>query len=226
MTATAQRLGAIVVLTTAVIVSGGPAFVSPPPFSPAASRIASSTTCAGNLHGEGSCFMPLVQLDSEYVAPRIVRVAGMYPGLTASELAAPSSDDPAPTGQWTYDFSDPDGPQMGTVAFEGGQVVCGCVDAVVIVCEHTALGVPLPDALTEPADLVALIDRSKTGFVERKFLVTSSGPDAAIEIGAYNAMSEMPAGSSIVGHVQLVQIPWLPCMKTKKTGFAEENEYF
>lgn len=50
------------------------------------SRTTSSTSIAatpmqssvGNLHGQGSCFLPLLQNDDEYIAPRIVQVSHKY----------------------------------------------------------------------------------------------------------------------------------------------------
>ena len=46
---------------------------------------------------------------------------------------AVSSEEPAEPGQWTYDFSDPDGPQLGTVALEGSNVVSTAEDPVVMI---------------------------------------------------------------------------------------------
>jgi len=65
-------------------------------------------------HGTGSKFMPLTQLDSEEYAPRTVQVAGVLPGLTKEEFYAPQSAPAAPPGQWQFDFSDPEGPQVPT----------------------------------------------------------------------------------------------------------------
>ena len=33
-----------------------------------------STTPPGNLHGQSACFLPILQNDDEYIAPRIVQV--------------------------------------------------------------------------------------------------------------------------------------------------------
>ena len=52
---------------------------------------------------------------------------------------AVSSEEPAEPGQWTYDFSDPDGPQLGTVALEGSNVISTAVDPVVMIAEHTSV---------------------------------------------------------------------------------------
>ncbi|EJK68636.1 hypothetical protein THAOC_10166 [Thalassiosira oceanica] len=57
----------------------------------ATARSASIDTPAesvGNLHGQGSCFMPLLQNDEEYIAPRIVQVR--RPGSGVSLRSRPS----------------------------------------------------------------------------------------------------------------------------------------
>mmetsp|Transcript_45785 Transcript_45785/g.110980 ORF Transcript_45785/g.110980 Transcript_45785/m.110980 type:complete len:216 (-) Transcript_45785:56-703(-) len=181
-------------------------------------------SAAGSLHGQNSCFMPLKQLDQDYWAPRIVQIAGAYPGLTKEEFFAVKSEPSAPEGQWTYDFSDPDGPQLGTVALDGGSVVAACEDPVAIIAEHTSLAVPLPDAITEPVDLIVLVDRAANHFAERRFLLTEQNGE--LIIGAFETKADLPAGCEILGQVQLCQIPWLPSMKKTKTGFMEVDEYF
>lgn len=139
---------------------------------------------------------------------------------------AVSSEEPAEPGQWTYDFSDPDGPQLGTVALEGSNVISTAVDPVVMIAEHTSLGVPLPDVIKDPVDLIVLVDRAETGFSERKFLVLDMPSEDGLVISAFPERGDMPAGAEIVGRVVFVQIPWLPSMKPTKSGFMEADEYF
>lgn len=178
-------------------------------------------------HGENSCFLPLKQLDQEYCAPRIVQIAGAYPGLSVKDYYAVTSEPTAEFGQWNYDFSDSDGPQLGTVAIDGSPTVSECEDAVVIIAEHTSLKVPLPPAITAPVDLIVLADRADTGFAERKFLVMEdTASNNELKIGAYATFADMPKGMKIIGRVVMVQIPWLPEMKPTKTGFLEADEYF
>mmetsp|Transcript_19244 Transcript_19244/g.41831 ORF Transcript_19244/g.41831 Transcript_19244/m.41831 type:complete len:230 (+) Transcript_19244:196-885(+) len=179
----------------------------------------------GSLHGENSCFMPLRQLDQDYYAPRIVQIAGAYPGLTREEFFAVTSEKTPEPGQWTYDFSDPDGPQLGTVAIESSNVVACCEDPVAIIAEHTSLSVPLPEVLKEPVDIIVLVDRAATSFAERKFLLLDV-PGKGLVIGAFPFKTELPNEAEILGHVLLCQLPWLPCMKPTKTGFMEADEYF
>ena len=58
--------------------------------SPSATALSASIDTAaesiGNRHGQGSCFMPLLQNDEEYIAPRIVQVR--CPGVTRSPLGS------------------------------------------------------------------------------------------------------------------------------------------
>jgi len=182
-------------------------------------------TFEGCFHGDNSCFLPLKQLEQDYYAPRIVQIAGAYPGLTREEFFAVTSEDVPEQGQWTYDFSDPDGPQLGTVAIESSNVVACCVDPVAIIAEHTSLGIPLPDAIKDPVDIVVLADRSKNRFEERKFLVLDV-PGRGLQIAGFPSKDKLPEDCEIVGHVVFCQVPWLPSMKKTRTGFLEADEYF
>jgi hypothetical protein len=186
---------------------------------------ASAIHATGNTHGQESCFLPLKQLDQDYYAPRIIQIAGAYPGITKEEFNAVSSEPSPDQGQWTYDFSDPDGPQVGTVALEGNNVVAACEDPVVVIAEHFTMGLQLPEAIKDPVDLVVLVDRSKTHFGERKFLVFDV-PGEGISIAAFTTKSELPPNAEILGQVDMVQVPWLPSMTPTKTGFIEADEYF
>lgn len=105
-------------------------------------------------------------------------------------------------------------------------MVAACEDPVVIIAEHFALGVPLPEVIKGAVDLIVLVDRAANRFAERKFLVFSVPGDNELKIGAYPTKEELPEGSEIVGQVVFCQIPWLPSMKATKSGFAEVDEYW
>jgi len=178
------------------------------------------------MHGDSSCFLPLTQLDQDYYAPRIVQIAGAYPGITAEDFFAVTSEPSPPQGQWSYDFSDPDGPQIGTVAVPGSNKVAACGDPCVIIAEHPSIGVELPPAIKDPVDLIVLVDRAKATFAERVFLVVEIPGQEELVIAAYHTKADLPEGGKIMGQVELVQIPWLPSMKPTKSGFLEVDEYF
>jgi hypothetical protein len=98
-------------------------------------------------------------------------------------------------------------------------------DPVVIIAEHFSIGVDLPKVITDPVDLVVLVDRADKSFSDRKFLVVEV-PGTGLVIGAYPTKRDMPADAEILGRVGLVQVPWLPSMTPTKTGFMESDEYF
>ena len=114
---------------------------------------------------------------------------------------------------------------MGTVALSGSNVVATCQDPVVIIAEHDDLGVPLPSAITEPVDLIVLVDRAAQTFAERRFLVLEQN-GGEMSIASFETKADLPEGATILGQVVLVQIPWLSCMKPTKSGFMEADEYF
>ena len=149
----------------------------------------------------------------------------MYPGVTKEEIMAVTSEPPAPMGQWSYEFTDPNGAQVGTVALPGSNIISSCEDPIVLICGHFSLGVPLPDDLKEDVDLLVLVDRAKNGFAERKFHVVNL-PGQGVVVRAFNTQDEIPPGSEILGRVDFVQVPWLPCMKKSKSGFMEEDNLF
>lgn len=68
---------------------------------------------------------------------------GVYPGLTAQELLAPASTEAPAYGMWAYDFSDPEGPQMGTVALPASALVHACIDPVVVIASNDALNIDM-----------------------------------------------------------------------------------
>lgn len=115
---------------------------------------------------------------------------------------------------------------MGTVAVDGSFVVSACDDPVVVIAEHTALGVTLSKEIENPVDLLVVIDRALKDFAERKFLVLDIPGQEEILIRAFSSKADMPADATIIGQVELVQIPWLPSMAPTKTGFMEADEYF
>ena len=41
-----------------------------------------SASAAGSIHGENSCFLPLLQNDDEYIAPRIVQVRCFHTNIS------------------------------------------------------------------------------------------------------------------------------------------------
>eukprot|EP00616_Rhizochromulina_sp_CCMP1243_P010155 CAMPEP_0118962446 /NCGR_PEP_ID=MMETSP1173-20130426/788_1 /TAXON_ID=1034831 /ORGANISM="Rhizochromulina marina cf, Strain CCMP1243" /LENGTH=221 /DNA_ID=CAMNT_0006910713 /DNA_START=107 /DNA_END=772 /DNA_ORIENTATION=+ len=172
------------------------------------------------LHGTGSRFIPLVQLGADEVAPRTVPVAGMYPGITVSELMAPESS-PAPNlGTWHFDFTDPEGPQLGTVALPAANSVHLAEDPVVLVSKSEVLGLNLSNDVL--AEVLVVVDRARTKFQRDRFFAFAA-PDGSVEIGWRD---ELPEGMVVAGRVELVYSPHLPGMESRASGFLEEEDDF
>lgn len=119
---------------------------------------------------------------------------------------------------WHFDFSDPEGPQLGTVALAPGNAVHSCGDPVVIVTQSSLLGLSLSNNVD--AEVLVLIDRSDRDFYPEKFYAAAS-PDGSVIIRWFD---QLPSGHSVLGRVALVTIPFLPSMQKKKTGFMEEDD--
>ena len=48
----------------------------------------------------------------------------------------------------------------------------------------------------------------------------------SVTIRGFASKAETPKGSEILGRVVFVQVPWLPCMKKKKSGFMEDEQLY
>lgn len=141
--------------------------------------------------------------------------AGVFPELSVADLLAPSSSPAAPAGMWTYDFSDPEGPQLGTVALPGSDVITDCVDPVALITKNTVLGVPA----VEEVEMLVVIDRADTSFNSEDFFIFRT-PDDRLVI---QWSDEMPEGHVVMGRVAICAYPWTPAMQKKSTGFLEDE---
>lgn len=66
---------------------------------------------------------------------------GVYPDVSVEQILAPKTT-PAPTqGQWAYEFTDPDGSQLGTVALPGSDLLALAVDPVILISKSTDLNI-------------------------------------------------------------------------------------
>eukprot|EP00953_Heterococcus_sp_UTEX-ZZ885_P024050 13181-Heterococcus_DN1.PRE.1 len=192
-----------------------------------------SAQAASGLHGTGSRFMPVVQIDEDEHYPRSIAVAGMYPGITAElrvamlctafsaqEIAAVTSSEAAEPGSWQYDFTDPEGPQMGTVAVPGSAIVTEMDDPCIIVAQSDALGIVLPqDDVTE---VLVCVDRASTEFLVGRFFVWQQQQTGEVTIRWFD---QMPADHTILGQVMTVHVPFLDTMEKQNKSWMEEESY-
>merc|ERR1719272_2486422 len=101
--------------------------------------------------------MPVSSMPND-LSPVLLPVAGMHPGLTVDQLAAPQ---PLPTpeqGQWIYHRLVGDALPTGFVALPGTEQLQCCADSVAVVCTCASLGLELADR--KEHDILAIIDRS------------------------------------------------------------------
>lgn len=169
------------------------------------------------LHGAESRFLSLSQLGRKEIWPRIVPVAGAYPGLTGKDLLAPEAQPSCGPGQFSFDFTDTEGPQLGTVALPGSELVMSCADPVVVVANNRVLGIELD----EEVEVLVLIDRASTLYNSRYFYAFEA-PDGAVVIRYFSEIPE-EEGWSILGKVMYVTLPHVEST-AKASGFLEEEE--
>eukprot|EP01041_Mallomonas_annulata_P004509 gene4509-8964_t len=168
------------------------------------------------LHGANFKFLPSTQFGQSDHYPRIIHVAGVYPGITTEELIAPLSPPRSPQGTWTFDFPDADGPQAGIVAVPGSEVITACEDPIVIVSSSNALGMNIASS---PSSVLVVVDRADREFYSSDFFVFRT-PDDIIEIG--NSV-ELIDGYEILGRIVMCVLPFREEMR-KSTGFLEDED--
>jgi hypothetical protein len=168
-------------------------------------------------HGENFKFLPMHKGSNEDHYPRIIKVAGVFPNLLPENLLAPiSTPAPAP-GQWTYDFSDPEGPQLGTVAVPGSPVITACGDPVVMIANSDALGLKM---MVEKVECLVVVDRADTKWTPSSFFVFRTPKNGLV----IQWTEKVEKGYEILGKIVLVTVPWLPSMEKKKSGWLEEDD--
>lgn len=171
------------------------------------------------LHGQNFKFMPIIQGSNNDHFPRIIQIAGVYPTLSYDELMAPVSYHAADPGSWVYDFSDPNGPQMGTVALPGSDAITNCIDPVVMIAKNTDLNIKV----IEEVEVLVVVDRGDVDFYRDFFFVFKTSENTLVLGNLDSAKTVEKKGYEIVGKVALVTVPWIPSMKMKSTGFLEDD---
>jgi hypothetical protein len=173
-------------------------------------------------HNEGFRFMSTIKGSEEYYYPRIVPVAGVYPECTAADVAAPYSLPPCQAGTWMYDFSDAQGPQLGTFAAPGCFTVHDCEDPVALISSNTAVNIVVgnEDSKEEiDVEVVLIVDRGDLLFKEEGFYLfeTASG-----KLDIFSC-DRFPEGHKVLGRVMLTCLPWDDRMVRKSTGWLEDE---
>jgi hypothetical protein len=168
-------------------------------------------------HGSNFKFLPVQRGSKKEHFPRILQIAGVYSELTAEQLYAPASTPAAPAGRWTYDFSDPEGPQLGTVAIPGSDVVAAAIDPVVMIATNTELGISVP----EEVEVLVVVDRGDRDFNPENFYVFRT-PENRLTVQWTDGAFE--PGYDILGKVVVCVAPYVASMAAAATGFLEADE--
>ena len=170
----------------------------------------------GGLHGDGFRYLQIEQGKRLTNFPRIIPIAGVYPEITPEQLLAPAAASEAKFGSWSYDFSDPAGPQLGTVAIPASRVMTECIDPVAVIAPNRALGVKI----VEDVEMIIVIDRADRRFNPDEFFIFRT-PDDQLSI---QWMDEVEDGYEVMGKVITSMSPFVPGMYKEKSGFAEDDD--
>ncbi len=176
---------------------------------------------AEGLHGDQSHFMPIDQLGSDQTTPRIVPIAGVYPGVSAADVRAPVASPPPEIGNWQYEFADPDGPQMGTVALPPSDLVNLCESPVVLITTHQNIGCEAPGGDNE-LEVLLLVDRADVEHDPDKFYVFEQSPGGELAVRWHP--HPLPEGWSIVGRLVTVTLPFVRSSMPAQGGWLELDD--
>lgn len=167
-------------------------------------------------HGEGFRFMPTTKLDKEEFWPQILPIAGILGDMTTKDLFAPAQVIKPEQGMWTYDFSNPDMPQLGTVAFPGSERLHWCADPVVVIATNDQLGL----TLSESVEVMIVVDRGDREWDKDTSFHLYQAPDNSMKVMWSD--EGVPAGHQILGKVAVVSTPLTASMRTADAMFEEE----
>jgi len=159
--------------------------------------------------------MPSVRIAEGEYYPRILHIAGIYPGITVEDLVLPISPPSSPPGKWTFDFPDPMGPQLGTVAIPGSETLYDCIDPVVVITTSTTLGMT---TVLGSEEVLVVVDREDREFSPNQFFLFRA-PDGTVQLGN---LADLEAGFEVLARVALCILPFTEDMK-KSTGFLEDE---
>lgn len=166
------------------------------------------------LHGQKFKFMPMTRGSTEDHFPRIIQIAGVYPGVTPEDVMAPSSTPAAEPGFWTYSFPDPDDPNVGTIAVPGSDVITEAADPVAIIASSSSLGIS-----GQEMEVVVIIDRGDINFYTDGFYAFRSEQNE-VQIMCADSADDF---YSILGRVVICMTPASKDGK-KPSGFLEDDD--
>jgi len=176
-----------------------------------------TTSMQGGTHGQNFKFLPVIRGSMDEHFPRIIPIAGVFPDISVEQVLAPYSSPGAPVGQWTYEFTDPDGSQLGTVALPGSTVITDAIDPVVLIAKNTILNVKCVDEV----EMIVVVDRGDTQFFSGEFFLFHDPRGQQLTIEWFE---KKPTHLQIVGRILQCAMPMTEAMRPVKTGFLEEDD--
>lgn len=174
-------------------------------------------------HSTGFRFLPMMTTDKGS-APALMCIAGMYPGLTAEDIARPVALPVAPPGKWTYHVLTGEA-CSSFVTVPGSTLLDRSPNSVVVVATSTSLHVDIPDG--QEHEVLVVVDRSDPGindpnYYDEKAFYVFADEAGTVHIRWHNAV---PAGWSILGKVLYILMPNVKKPGQSK-GFAETDDEF
>ena len=145
-------------------------------------------------HGENFKYLSIMKGKNSQHFPRTIPIAGMYPEVTPEDLMAPAQCPLIMPGRIAFDFSDPSGPQLGTVAVPGSDVLTFADDPVALVMHNSELGIKMiaPDG----AECVAIVDRMDLRF-NPDYFYAFRNPSNALEMGSVDRLEQGNCSSNV-----------------------------
>jgi hypothetical protein len=169
------------------------------------------------LHGQNFKYLSIIKGKQSVHFPRTVPIAGVYPELTPEDILAPAQAPLIVPGQFAYDFSDPSGPQLGTVAVPGSDTITFADDPIAIITRNENIGIKLNG---DGAEVVLIVDRDDKKFNSDMFYAFRN-PNNEVEIGS---LDKLLPGYTIMGRVILTMVPMVKGDKKQATGFLEDED--
>lgn len=167
-------------------------------------------------HGEGFKYLPIQKASSDEYFPRILPIAGVYPSITLEQVLSPVTSPVASIGTWSYEFTDPNGSQLGTVALPGSHILHHSIDPIVLITKNTDLNI----RVIEEVEMLVVVDRGDREFDSQAFFLFLT-PTNELTI---KWTEDLPEDHQVVGRIILCWIPYTEMMAPKKTGFLEEDD--
>lgn len=118
---------------------------------------------------------------------------------------------------WSYDFPDPEGPNLGIVAVPGSDAIQLCEDPVAVISDTLSLGMNVGASRLE---VLVVIDRADRVFSPSEFYIFRT-PANTLEIGSTEDVGDR---YDILGRIALCILPFREEERKPPTGFLEEDE--